>query len=158
MLLLGASLNYMAVGILVWYQVLWLRTVCHCSPLRFAMGWTPCVIWATGPVGLAAWLIPRLAAQWILVIGTVRFLVSNTLIATVRSPTPTGRRYPLRLCSFHFPGTLCISLGRSSPVTRCAGINKVLPGPLLERWVCMGIAQVLGFVDGRDGDSTSLEK
>ena len=83
MLLLVVLLNYMAVGTLIWYQVLWLQKVWHWSVLHFAVGWTPFVICATGAAGLAAWMIPRLAAQWILAIGTVTILASNALMATV---------------------------------------------------------------------------
>lgn len=82
-LLLVVLLNYMAVGTLIWYQVLWFQKVLHWSPLHFAVGWTPFVICATGAAVLAAWLIPRLAAQWILAIGTITILMSNVLMATV---------------------------------------------------------------------------
>ncbi|KAB8216248.1 major facilitator superfamily domain-containing protein [Aspergillus novoparasiticus] len=82
-LLLVILLNYMAVGTLIWYQVLWLQEVWHWSPLHFAVGWTPFVVCATAAASLAAWLIPRLAAQWILAIGTITILVSNALMATV---------------------------------------------------------------------------
>ncbi|KAJ5371570.1 Major facilitator superfamily domain general substrate transporter [Penicillium concentricum] len=83
MLLFVVLLNYMAVGTLIWYQVLWLQKVWHWSPLQFAVGWTPFVICATGAACLAAWMIPRMAAQWILAIGTVTILISNVLMATV---------------------------------------------------------------------------
>lgn len=83
MLLFVVLLNYMAVGTLIWYQVLWLQKVWHWSPLQFAVGWTPFVICATGAACLAAWMIPRMAAQWILAIGTITILVSNALMATV---------------------------------------------------------------------------
>ncbi|PYI04798.1 efflux pump antibiotic resistance protein [Aspergillus sclerotiicarbonarius CBS 121057] len=82
-LLLVVLLNYMAVGTLIWYQILWLQDIWHWSTLHFAVGWTPFVICATGAACLAAWLIPRLAAQWILAIGTTTILVSNALMATV---------------------------------------------------------------------------
>ncbi|PYH95685.1 hypothetical protein BO71DRAFT_198729 [Aspergillus ellipticus CBS 707.79] len=82
-LLLVVLFNYMAVGTLIWYQVLWLQEIWHWTPLHFAIGWTPVVICATGAACLAAWLIPRLAAQWILAIGTITILISNALMATV---------------------------------------------------------------------------
>ncbi|THC99489.1 hypothetical protein EYZ11_001038 [Aspergillus tanneri] len=47
------------------------------------VGWTPFVICGMGAACLAAWLIPRVAAQWILAIGTVTILVSSVLMATV---------------------------------------------------------------------------
>lgn len=81
--LLVALFNYMAGGTLLWYQVLWLQEVWHWSPLQFAIGWTPFVICAVGAACLAAWMIPRLAAQWILAIGTCAILISNVLMATI---------------------------------------------------------------------------
>lgn len=83
MLIIVVLFNYMAVGTLVWYQVVWLQEVWHWSPLRYAIGWTPFVICAVGAAGLAAWMIPRLAAQWILAIGTITILTSNALMATL---------------------------------------------------------------------------
>ncbi|KAL1882478.1 hypothetical protein Plec18167_002894 [Paecilomyces lecythidis] len=82
-LILVVLLNYMAVGTLIWYQILWLEEAWNWSPLHFAVGWTPFLIFGTGAAGLAAWLIPRLAAQWILAIGTITILVSNLLMATM---------------------------------------------------------------------------
>lgn len=81
--ILVVLLNYMAVGTLIWYQVVWLQEVWKWSPLQFAVGWTPFVICATAAACLAAWLVPRVAAQWILAIGTCTILVSNVLMATV---------------------------------------------------------------------------
>ncbi|KAJ9203079.1 hypothetical protein DTO164E3_2550 [Paecilomyces variotii] len=82
-LILVVLLNYMAVGTLIWYQILWLEEAWNWSSLQFAVGWTPFLIFGTGAAGLAAWLIPRLAAQWILAIGTITILVSNLLMATM---------------------------------------------------------------------------
>ncbi|KUL83428.1 hypothetical protein ZTR_10967 [Talaromyces verruculosus] len=82
-LLIVVLFNYMAVGTLIWYQVLWLQTVWSWSPLEFAVGWTPFVVCAVGATYLAAWMIPRVAAQWILAIGTITILISNALMATV---------------------------------------------------------------------------
>ena len=81
--ILVVLLNYMAVGTLIWYQVLWLQDVWKWTPLQFAIGWTPFLICAISAASLAAWLVPRLAAQWILAIGTVTILASNALMATV---------------------------------------------------------------------------
>ncbi|OKL62859.1 hypothetical protein UA08_01729 [Talaromyces atroroseus] len=82
-LLIVVLFNYMAVGTLIWYQVLWLQTVWHWSTLKFAVGWTPFVFCAVAATCLAAWMIPRMAAQWILAIGTITILISNALMATV---------------------------------------------------------------------------
>ncbi|CAG7944997.1 unnamed protein product [Penicillium nalgiovense] len=80
MLLLVVLLNYMAVGTLIWCRVLWLQNVWHWSPLQFAVGWTPFVMCATGAACPEAWMIPRMAAQWILAIGRTTIFISNVLI------------------------------------------------------------------------------
>ncbi|KAJ5697245.1 major facilitator superfamily domain-containing protein [Penicillium malachiteum] len=82
-LLLVILLNFMAVGTLIWYQVLWLQDIWHWSTLHFAAGWSPFVVCATATASLAAWLIPRMAAQWILALGTIAILLSNLLMATL---------------------------------------------------------------------------
>ncbi|KAL4763747.1 major facilitator superfamily domain-containing protein [Aspergillus foveolatus] len=82
-LVLVILLDYMTVGTVLWYQLLWLQEVWGWSTLQFAIGWTPFVICGTFAACLAAWLIPRLAAQWILALGTVTVMVSTVLIATI---------------------------------------------------------------------------
>lgn len=82
-LIVVSLLNYMAVGTLIWYQVLWFQEVWHYSLLHLALAWSPFVVFATVAACLAGWLIPRLAAQWILAIGTVTILLANLLMATV---------------------------------------------------------------------------
>ncbi|KAL4899796.1 hypothetical protein BDW74DRAFT_188939 [Aspergillus multicolor] len=82
-LVLVILLNYMTVGTVLWYQLLWLQEIWGWSTLQFAVGWTPFVICGTFAACLAAWLIPRLAAQWILALGTGTVMVSTVLIATI---------------------------------------------------------------------------
>ncbi|KAL4962151.1 major facilitator superfamily domain-containing protein [Aspergillus stella-maris] len=82
-LVLVILFDYMAVGTVIWYQVVWLQEVWHWSTLQFAVGWTPFVVCGIGAACLAAWLIPRLAAQWILALGTVTIIVSAVLMATL---------------------------------------------------------------------------
>ncbi|RDW81403.1 uncharacterized protein DSM5745_04960 [Aspergillus mulundensis] len=82
-LVLVILLNYMTVGTVLWYQLLWLQEIWGWSTLQFAIGWTPFVICGTFAACLAAWLIPRLAAQWILALGTVTVMVSTVLVATI---------------------------------------------------------------------------
>ncbi|KAL2829447.1 major facilitator superfamily domain-containing protein [Aspergillus cavernicola] len=82
-LILVILLDYMAVGTVLWYQILWLQEVWHWSTLQFAIAWIPFVICGTIAACLAAWLIPRLAAQYILALGTVTVLLSTILMATL---------------------------------------------------------------------------
>ncbi|RYP93591.1 hypothetical protein DL770_000333 [Monosporascus sp. CRB-9-2] len=82
-LILVVLLNFMATGTLLWYTVAWLQEVRHWTPMQFAIGWTPFGVCGVAAAFLAALLVPRMAAQYILAIGTTCMLVSNVLIATM---------------------------------------------------------------------------
>lgn len=73
----------MSNGIFLWYMVAWLQLLRGKTILQFGLEWTPFGIVATIGTFLAAWLIPRLAAQWILAIGSAAILVANLLLATM---------------------------------------------------------------------------
>ncbi|RBR18068.1 hypothetical protein FVER53590_04315 [Fusarium verticillioides] len=74
---------YMAVGITLWYMVAWQQLIRGWSVLNVAVGWIPYGLGASCAVILAAWLIPRLAAQWILAIGCLTSLTATILLATM---------------------------------------------------------------------------
>lgn len=74
---------YMAVGITLWYMVAWQQLIRGWSVLNVAVGWIPYGLGASCAVILAAWLIPRLEAQWILAIGCVTSLTATILLATM---------------------------------------------------------------------------
>ena len=73
----------MATGTLVWYTVAWIEKVRGWSPMQFAVGWTPFGLCGLAAAFLAAYLIPRVSAQYILALGTLCMLVSNLLVATM---------------------------------------------------------------------------
>ncbi|KAL6409921.1 putative efflux pump antibiotic resistance protein [Ilyonectria robusta] len=75
--------SFMSNGIFLWYMVAWLQLLRGKTILEFGIEWTPFAIVATIGTFIAAWLIPRLAAQWILAIGSTTILVSNILLATM---------------------------------------------------------------------------
>jgi MFS family permease len=85
-LILVVLFNFMAVGTFCWYQVLWLQEVWHWSVLDFALCWTPFVVCAVAAASLAAWLVPRVDAQWILAIGTLTIAGACLLMATLTEP------------------------------------------------------------------------
>ncbi|KAI1085622.1 MFS general substrate transporter [Whalleya microplaca] len=91
-------MNFMGTGTLLWYTVVWLQEVRHWTPMQFAIGWTPFGICGIAAAFLAAYLIPRVSAQWILAIGTLCMLISNTLIAAM----PTQQSYWYQV----FPSTV----------------------------------------------------
>ena len=75
--------SFMAYGTFIWYMVAWQQEIRHWSVLSLAAGLTPLPICAAAAAILASWLIPRLAAQWILSIGCITVLVAQVLIATM---------------------------------------------------------------------------
>lgn len=75
--------SFMSYGIFIWYLIAWQQEIRHWSVLSTAYGLTPLAIFSAAGAFLAAWLVPRLAVQWILVIGVLAVLVAEVLIATM---------------------------------------------------------------------------
>ncbi|KAK3618904.1 hypothetical protein LTR22_026195 [Elasticomyces elasticus] len=82
-LILVVLLIYMSVGIALWYMVAWQQLLRGWSVLQLAIGWIPYSIGASAAVGVAAWMIPRLDAQWILAVGVIAQLISCMCLATM---------------------------------------------------------------------------
>jgi hypothetical protein len=74
--------TYMAFSICSFYIVAWQQVIRGWTVMQIAVGWIPFIFGATFAVGLAAWLIPRLEAQWIMTIGIVSTFVAAILLAT----------------------------------------------------------------------------
>ncbi|KAL5339913.1 MFS general substrate transporter [Aspergillus crustosus] len=90
--------SFMSNGIFLWYMVAWLQLLRGETILEFGIQWTPFGVVATLGTFIAAWLIPRLAAQWILAIGSAAILVANILLATM----PVQQTYGAQM----FPATI----------------------------------------------------
>ena len=101
-LLLVVLLNYMVMGTIFWYLLLWQQNLRHWSVLHTAAGWSPFLVVATLGSLLAAWLVPRLAAQWIVAIGTITAAISSVLLATM----PRQQSYWAQM----FPATVFMAL------------------------------------------------
>ncbi|KAF5011025.1 hypothetical protein FDECE_2832 [Fusarium decemcellulare] len=82
-LILVVLLSYMSFGTGLWYMVAWQQLLRSWSVLSFAIGLTPFAIGAGLAASLAAWLIPRMAAQWILAIGALSTLLGDLILATM---------------------------------------------------------------------------
>lgn len=95
-------MNFMAAGALFWYTVLWLQEIRHWTPIQFAVGWTPFGLGGVAATFLAAYLIPRVSAQWILAMGAFCMLVASILIATM----PEQQSYWAQV----FPSTIMSAL------------------------------------------------
>ena len=90
--------SFMAYSTFIWYLVVWQQQVRHWSVLSTSIGLSPIAICATTAAFIAAWLIPRMAAQWILAIGALAILVAQIILATM----PAEQSYWLAV----FPATV----------------------------------------------------
>lgn len=82
-LIIVVLVTYMSVGIFLWYMVAWQQLIRGWTVLETAVGWVPFAVGASCAVALAAVLVPRLEAQWILCIGVLTSLASLILLATM---------------------------------------------------------------------------
>jgi len=96
-------LSYMSFGISLWYMILWQQELRGWSVMQTALGWIPFAVSAIVAVGLAAWLIPRLAAQWIMAIGISVMVASNLLLATM----PIQQTYWAQMFPAILVGSIC---------------------------------------------------
>ena len=101
-LILVVLFSIMSYGIALWYLVAWQQIVRHWTVLEFAAGLVPHAIFGGLAAPVAAWLIPRLAAQWILAFGALVVLLSCILLATM----PAQQTYWAQV----FPATILMSL------------------------------------------------
>ena len=90
--------SFMAYSTFIWYLVVWQQQVRHWSVLSTSIGLSPISICAATAAFIAAWLIPRMAAQWILAIGALAILVAQIILATM----PAEQSYWLAV----FPATV----------------------------------------------------
>ncbi|KAK8046733.1 hypothetical protein PG996_014797 [Apiospora saccharicola] len=96
-------LSYMSFGISLWYMISWQQELRGWTVMQTAVGWIPFAVGAIVAVGLAAWLIPRLAAQWIMAIGIGVMVVSNLLLATM----PVQQTYWAQTFPAVLVGSIC---------------------------------------------------
>jgi MFS family permease len=101
-LILVVLFSIMSYGICIWYLVAWQETLRQWSPLHFGIGILPHGIVGGLSAPIAAWLIPRVAAQWILAFGALVIAVSSIILATM----PPQQTYWAQV----FPATILMAL------------------------------------------------
>ncbi|KAL9066573.1 MAG: hypothetical protein Q9161_007474 [Pseudevernia consocians] len=82
-LVIVVCFSFMSYATFIWYLVAWQQEIRHWSALSTSFGLAPMALGATSAAFVAAWLIPRLAAQWILAIGALAALVAQVIMATM---------------------------------------------------------------------------
>lgn len=101
-LIIVVTFSIMSYGIALWYMVAWQQLIRHWTVLEFSAGLAPHAIIGGCAAPAAAWLIPRLAAQWILAFGALTVLLSAVLLATM----PEQQSYWAQI----FPATILMAL------------------------------------------------
>lgn len=76
-------LGYMGFGIAIWYSIAWQEQLRHESILEIACHFVTFGLGSIIAVFFAAWLIPRLAAQYIIAVGVGVVIVGSILLATM---------------------------------------------------------------------------
>ncbi|KAF4432645.1 hypothetical protein F53441_13815 [Fusarium austroafricanum] len=99
-------LSYMAFGIGLWYSTAWQVLLRGASLTQVGVHFVPFGLSSLFAVFFAAWLIPRVAAQWIMAIGVSVTLVGNILLATM----PVQQTYWAQLFPFMVLGGFCPDL------------------------------------------------
>lgn len=105
-LLFVVLLSYMSFGISLWYMIAWEQLLRGLDVLGTAVVWIPFVPGSTVAVFAAAWLIPRLAAQYIVALGVVFVMISNLLLATM----PAQQNYWAQTFPAILLGSVCPDL------------------------------------------------
>lgn len=101
-LVLVVLFSVMSYGIALWYMVAWQQVIRHWSAFHFAIGLLPHAIFGGLAAPVAAWLVPRVAAQWILAFGALVVLLSSVLLVMM----PTQGFYWAQI----FPATILMAL------------------------------------------------
>lgn len=83
-------------------MVAWQQNIRHWSTLHFAIGLLPHAIFGGLAAPVAAWLVPRVAAQWIMAFAALEVLLSGVLLATM----PAQQLYWAQI----FPATILMAL------------------------------------------------
>lgn len=82
-LVLVVLISFMSYGTFIWYLVAWQQQIRHWSVLSTGIGLTPIAICGGAAAVISAWLIPHLAAQWIMALGCLAILIRLVSIATM---------------------------------------------------------------------------
>lgn len=148
---------FISFGILIWYVTLWPLTIRNWSLLLSSAAVVPLTVFGSVAAGLSAWLVPRLAAQYILAIGAICVIASSTLVATM----PAQQSYWPQL----FPATLLMAFSPDFIFTAAQIIasNSVkreqegIAGSLIGTIVTYGQSIGLGFAGSAEKYTTKGE-
>lgn len=155
-------ITYMSFSISSFYMVAWQQVIRQWTVMHIAVGWIPFVFGATFAVGLAAWLIPRWQAQWIMAIGIVCTFIAATLLATQpEQQIYWAQTFPAILLASMCPDFLYVAaqiIASGSVKRKEQGVAASLVGTLnlYGNTLGLGIAATIESQLHHRGESTAL--
>ncbi|SPO06328.1 related to aminotriazole resistance protein [Cephalotrichum gorgonifer] len=127
-------MSYMGFAVGQWYTITWLQQVRGWSVMDTAVGYTPFIIIGPISVAMAAWFLPRMAAQWILAMGIVVVVAATLLIATMpEQQTYWAQAFPAIILSCLSPDFVYVAaqlIASNSVGRRYQGVAGSLIGTL----------------------------
>ncbi|KXJ88894.1 major facilitator superfamily domain-containing protein [Microdochium bolleyi] len=127
-------LSYMSFGVAQWYAVLWQQSLRHASVLETGIRFVPFGLASLLAVFAAAWLMSRVAAQWIMAVGVGAALAASLLLATMPvSQTYWAQVFPAMVLSGFCPDFVYVAaqvIASSSVGRRQQGVASSLIGTL----------------------------
>lgn len=94
--------SYMATGIGLWYAISWQQILRNLTVMETAVNFIPFGLGSVAAVAMAAYMLPRVDAKWMMAIGVAVVMASSLLLATM----PIEQSYwpqtfpAMVLCSF----------------------------------------------------------
>lgn len=126
--------SYMSFGVALWYSVLWQQELRSASVLETGINFVPFGLASLLAVFVAAWLMPRIAAQWIMAIGVGAALTASILLATMPvRQTYWAQIFPAMVLSGFCPDFVYVAaqvIASNSVSRRQQGIASSLIGTL----------------------------
>lgn len=144
-LVVVALASFMSFGSLLWYIVAWQQTIRHWNVIQFGLGLLPLTVCGALGAVVSSWLIPRLAAQYIIAIGLLAEMIAQVLIATM----PAQQIYWAQV----FPAVVIMSFSpdfiyTASQIIACNSVSKHqqgMAGSLVGTLQLYGTSIGLGF-------------
>lgn len=138
-------LSLMSFGIFSWYIFVWNLTIRHESILTAAVQIQPLTVGAVLAAALAAFLIPRISAQYILAIGATAMLIANILLATMPAQQNYWRTEFVALAFAAFCPDLVFTAAQIIASNSVKRREQGIAGSLVGTLFTYGISTGLGF-------------
>lgn len=144
-MLVASFFSFMSVGIFVWYCNIWNLILRRYSIMLDSATWVPLAIGGTISALTCAWLIPRLEARYILMIGSGCVAVSSLLISTMPDQqTYWAQMFPA-ICIFAFGPDFIFTAAQIITSNSVAKHQQGIAGSLIGTILFYGQSTGIGF-------------